>query len=216
VIAFFRQTYEGTRFELSRNLVVASSDNGDEPARSPWANPWMDRGEQALFNALKPDTVEFHRPIPVMYNAYNTVIQCRSWLPDPIGGVCWFGFDNPATTPRAPLFCGITRLPDDYAIDNQHRFRRDSAAWAFRRASRLACIKWGANESDVRQRIDRWEDKAAAELPSVEQRALELWADEPDRAREVLTQYATDFCRAMTHEYWQFGDELWMQYRFRM
>ncbi len=35
-------------------------------------------------------------------------------------------------------------------------------------------------------------------------------------ARDVLTQYSSDFCRSMTHDYWEFGDELWMQYRFRM
>jgi dipeptidase len=214
VMAFFRQTYDGTRFELTRNLTVPNGEA--EPARSPHVSPWTDRSEQALFNALKPGTVEFHRPIPVMYNAYNVVLQCRSWLPDPIGGLCWFGFDNPGTTPRAPLFCGITALPEDFAVCNQHGFRRDSAAWAFRRASRLACIKWGDNAAEVVRRIDRSEERALAEIPAIEQRALELMARDPAGARRVLTDYSVGFCRAMTHEYWDFGDALWPQYRFRM
>ena len=48
-------------------------------------------------------------------------------------------------------------------------------------------------------------------------RMAELHAQEsPERAREFLTEYSMTFCRSMTHEYWEFGDELWMQSRFRM
>jgi dipeptidase len=215
VMAFFRQTYEGHEFELTQNLTVANGDDS-APAVSPHVSPWMDRTEQALFNTLKPDSITYHRPIPVMYNAYNVILQCRGWLPDPIGGLCWFGFDNPAITPRAPIFCGVTELPPDFAICNQHRFRMDSAAWSFRRAARLASIKWGDHRAEAARRIDRFEEKALRELPLVEQRALEQFETDPAAARAVLTDYSNDFCRAMTHEYRVFGDELWMSYRFRM
>ncbi|MBK8979146.1 MAG: C69 family dipeptidase [Planctomycetes bacterium] len=214
VMAFFRQTYQGHRFELTQNLMVA---NGDGHANvSPHVSPWLDRSEQALLNTLRPGAVEFFRPIPVMYNAYNTIIQCRGWLPDPIGGVCWLGFDNPAITPRAPIYCGVTELPPDYAVCDQHRFRMDSAAWAFRRVARLASIKWGDHAAETSARIDRYEQRALADMPEVERRALELWETDRAAARAVLTDYSDRFCRAMTHDYREFGDALWMSYRFRM
>ena len=68
----------------------------------------------------------------------------------------------------------------------------------------------------MEKRLARWEEKAFAELPGVERKALELHRENPEKARRFLTDYSLSFCRAMTHDYWQFGDELWMQHRFRM
>jgi len=179
-----------------------------------WAHPWLSRDMQAMLNFLRPGTVAFHRPVAVMFNAYHTVIQCRSWLPDPIGGICWLGFDNPAATPLGPVFAGVTDLPADFKVDNHKKFRTDSASWAFRRASRLACIRWGENKKLVERKILAVENKALAELPTVEKKALDLYDQDPAAARAFLTRYTQGFLDAMTHQYWRFGDELWMEYLY--
>lgn len=180
------------------------------------AHPWMSRDMQTLFNRLKPGVVTFHRPIAVMFNAYHTVIQCREWLPDSVGGICWLGFDNPATTPRVPIFAGVKDLPADFKVDNHKKYRTDSASWAFRRASRLACIRWGSNKEKVQKKILELEARALEDLPFVEKRFLELFEKNPKKAQEFLTQYTISFCRSMTHEYWQLGDELWMEYLYHL
>lgn len=215
----FRETYEGSQFALNRNLLVEKSkpeEEGAEPEMevSIYAHPWLPRKHQALFNQLKPDSVVFHRPIAVMFNAYHTVIQCRSWLPDAIGGICWLGFDNPATSPRAPIFAGVTDLPDDFKVDNHKKFRTDSASWAFRRVSRLACIRWGQNRERLQEKIVELEEQALKDLPSIEERAFELYKEDPAAAKAFLTRYTNTFCRSMTHQFWQLGDELWMDYLY--
>ena len=77
---------------------------------SPRANPWMRTDEVQLFNALQKGAVTANRNVAVPQCAYSTVIQLRDWLPDAVGGVCWFGMDNPGQSPRVPIFCGTTCL----------------------------------------------------------------------------------------------------------
>jgi len=199
------------------DLAEESMGQGNGAARMEvchWAHPWLSRDQQSLFNTLKPGTITFHRPIAVMFNAYHTVIQCRHWLPDPVGGICWLGFDNPATSPRAPIFAGVTDLPADFKIDNHKKYRTDSASWAFRRASRLATIRWGKNKARLEEKIIALEKQALADLPDLERRAAELLEKDPAAARDYLTRYTMSFCRAMTHQFWELGDELWMDYLY--
>ena len=126
----------------------------------------------------------------------------------------WLGFDNPATTPKVPIFAGVKDLPADFKIDNHKKYRTDSASWAFRRASRLACIRWGKTKERMQKKILELEEKALEDLSFVEERAKILFEKDPEKAREYLTQYTIDFCRAATHAYWQLGDELWMEYLY--
>lgn len=83
------------------------------------------------------------RNIAVPQCAYSTVIQLRNWLPDAVGGVVWFSMDNPGQSPRVPVFCGITDFPAMYKICGNHRYRDDAALWHYRRANKLAAVRWG-------------------------------------------------------------------------
>jgi dipeptidase len=139
VIDWFRDTYDNTIYDKVRNLIVTSKTN--EEIISPIASPWISPELAALINILKPESVPRVYVIPNKSCSYSTVIQLRSWLPDPIGGIVWFGFDNPAHGARMPLYCGITRVPPDFEVSGQHGFTMVSASWAFRRVSRLAGVK---------------------------------------------------------------------------
>lgn len=228
VFDFFRATYEGTAYSLNHNLLVEKKKEkpkdgeaeGEEQEKEMevciYAHPWMPRSQQEMFNNLKPDTITFHRPIAVMFNSYHTVIQCREWLPDAVGGICWLGYENPAVTPRVPIFCGVKDLPPDYKIDSHKRYRTDSASWAYRRATRLACIRWGKNKVMMQDKAKEIEKQVLSDLPDIERRALELMAEDPNAAREYLTRYTMDMCRSVTHRYWQLGDKLWMDYLYRL
>ena len=203
VMAMYRECYAGSEYDTVKNL------RGDNGRLSQMINPWMPRGMSQLLNQLKPDSVSSKRFIAINGCAYYTVIQARDWLPDPIGGITWLGFDNPAHGPHIPVFSGVTELPDDFDIGNQKRFRTDSAAWAVRRASRLAQQQWGRNAKAIDDIIQKFEDQAFDELPAVEKAALELMKDDPEKAKQFLTTYTNNFCRTVIDGYWKLGDELW-------
>jgi dipeptidase len=224
VMRFYRETYEGTEFDMTRNLMVPNparrgpdTEHLPEMIRSPVVNNWSMHGDMAaLLNTLKPGVVEPVRAIAIARCAYSQIIQARDWLPPEIGTVAWFSFDNPGQSPRIPIWAGVTELPPSFAIDCQHSYRTDSACWWYRRANRLAMIKWGWARESMESAVMAFEDQAFAETPLMEARALELTRAEggTDAAshRDFLTRYTNNFARATMLRWWELGDYYFSQF----
>ncbi len=232
VLAIYRDPYEGTDLDMTKNLLVRRPQPrpkpGETPAaapaepqmiKSPAASAWMSRDLINLVNGLSPATdtprVVPARTIPISGCAYATVLQVRGWLPPSVGAICWFAFDNPAMSARIPIFAGTTELPPGFEICGQHRFRLDSAAWAFRRANRLATLKWGQTRKTVEATVAEFEDKAFADLPLLEKKVQEILASKtPDKeaftVEAYLTKYTNDMARSAVQRYLELGDKFWM------
>jgi dipeptidase len=224
VMKYYRETYEGTELDMTKNMMVpeyrrprrGEEEKEEEPkiVKSPLANPWMSWHMMNLLNTLKPGTVERQRTIAISACSYSQIIQCRDWLPPEIGGIAWFSLDNPGQSPRIPIFAGVLHLPKSFEIGGQHRFRTDSAIWHFRRANRLATVRWGDAREHIENAVGEFEDKAFTELPFVEKKALELYKSEESdeehkKCREYLTKYTNDFARAAMNKWWELGDLFW-------
>lgn len=163
VMALFRSTFEGTDFDMTRNILLDYPARGDQPARteiSPVANPWLTTTLRNTLNRLAPGTVEFRRTVAVAWCAYSHVIQLRNWLPDEVGGVCWLSLDNPGQSPRIPVFCGTTRLPAAYEVCGQLQYAPECALWQFRRANKLATVAWQSTKEGFNENILRIEEMA--------------------------------------------------------
>jgi len=233
VMAYYRQTYEGTEFDATKNLLVEpmrrrgdTGPQGTGKVVSPDANPFMGSDARNLYNALQPGVVEAQRTIAISGCSYSQIIQCRDWLPDEIGGVAWFSFDNPGASPRIPVFAGTLELPASFEICAQKRFRTDAAAWQFRRANRLAEIRWGYTRGYIEAAVMEFEDRAFNELPSIEKIAVEMYNKEKGMAPEMdengnpmapeyqkfITRYTNDFARAAMSRWWELGDTFWTMF----
>jgi dipeptidase len=208
VLEIFRDTYQGTPFDMTRNLnTVNQSGSGRLSAvKSPVASPFLNRDWLSLLGVARERTICCSRA------TYLQVTQSRSWLPDAVGGVVWLGYDNPAATPHTPFYCGITRMPDSYMVDGRERFRRDCAWWAFRRVSQLAQLRWQDMRGDVEKVWKEIESAAFAEQIRIEQAALDLLNSDPDKAAEFLTETCIRIARDAVDRYWLLGDELWSRY----
>jgi dipeptidase len=224
VLRYYRETYEGTEFDMTKNLMVAgpgraTNGDGDEPemVKSPVVNNWSILGDMAeLLNTLKPGTVEPQRTIAIARCSYSQIVQARDWLPPEIGTIAWFSFDNPGQSPRIPIWAGVTELPESFKIGCQKSYRTDSACWWFRRANRLAMIKWGWARDYMEGAVQEYEDRAFAEVPLIEQMALDLMrgeaSDAPMAYREFLTRYTDGFARATMQRWWELGDFFWAEF----
>ncbi|MCX6225011.1 MAG: C69 family dipeptidase, partial [Bacteroidia bacterium] len=238
VMAYYRNTYEGTDLDATKNMLVPKSSFGrrggaeaqpvttPELVKSALASPFMSRDLIMLVNTLKPGTIEAQRTIAISGCSYSNVIQCRDWLPDDIGGVAWFSFDNPACSPRIPIYAGTLSLPESFEICGQKKFRSDAAIWNFRETNRLAELKWERTRSIVDDAVRTFEDKAFAELPLMDKMAVELMkADKgkepekdqrgnikPAKYREFMTQYTNDFARATMTKWVELKGQLWTMY----
>ncbi len=224
VLAYYRETYEGTEFDMTKNLIVPrrlrrgqTAGEQLEMVKSPVVNPWSITSDMGhLLNTIKPGTVETVRTIAVARCSYSQVIQARDWLPPEIGTVAWFSFDNPGQSPRIPIWAGVTELPESFKVGCQKRYRTDSACWWFRRANRLAMIKWGWARQYIEGAVREYENQAFDEVPLIEQKALELMqtanGEDSMTFREFLTRYTHNFSRATMQQWWELGDFFWAEY----
>ncbi|MGE5420219.1 MAG: dipeptidase [Chloroflexota bacterium] len=216
VMKFFRETYEGTQWDMTKNLTVTVKEkdkDGNEvekKVKSPIASNWMSTDMRNIINELKPGTAERQRTIAIAGCSYSHVIQCRSWLPDEIGGIAWFAFDNPGESPRFPIFAGATSLPSSFSICGQQRYRTDAAIWSFREANRLATVNWSKAKPIIEPAIEEFENKAFEELPLVEQKATDLIkAGRNDEAVKYLTSYTNSFAGAAMSRWEEIKATLW-------
>ncbi len=216
VMALLGEYYDGTTWSNIGNLKVTKKNeatNVMDSVISPAANPWLTADMAAMLNALKPGTTARNRLVAVPQCSYSHVIQLRSWLPDAVGGVAWMSFDNPAQSPRFPIFSGTTTLPASFAICGQKSHREDAAIWAFRRANKLATVRWGLTKEEMNNSIRHFEDKGQNELPYVETRYKALQSSKGETAaREFLTGYTADFVGAEMHRWQEMADEFWKMF----
>ncbi len=219
VMKFFRETYEGTQWDMTKNLMVtvkkkdASGNEVEEKVKSPMASNWMNADWRNLINELKPGTIERQRTIAITGCSYSHVIQCRSWLPDEVGAVAWFSFDNPGQSPRIPIFSGVLRLPQSFNICGQQRYRTDAAIWAFRETNRLATVNWSKNRELIENAVKELEDKAIAELPLVENRVKELVSEgKHEEAGKYVTSYTESFAGLAMTRWQEMKVTLWGMY----
>ena len=203
VTAMFRETYEGTDFDLVRNVRMATPAFRDHPADtviSPVANPWLTTTMRNTLNTIAPGTIDFKRTVAVAWCAYSHVTQLRSWLPDGIGGICWLSLDNPAQSPRVPVFCGTTVMPEDYWTCGQKQYAEDCALWRFRRANKLATLAWQSTKEGFNKEVLRMEDLAFEGLPSC------------DAPAAVLNAYTAYIYEEGIRSWKKLEDRYWLQF----
>lgn len=92
-----RDHYDGTPLDMTKDL-------GAGPYHAP-----------VRFRPLtfELDGVKYgnERPVGTQQTAWSFVAQCRADMPDPVGGVLWFGTDDANTTVYMPFYCSMTEVP---------------------------------------------------------------------------------------------------------
>lgn len=204
LLEIFRDTYEDTPYDMTRRLTVANREG--QVVKSPLANPFMSADYRELLG------VDRERTIASATATYVQITQSRSWLPDPIGGLVWLGYDNPATTPHLPFYIGITQMPESYMVDGRRAYREDCAWWAFRRATKLSYFRYQEMRGVLEAVWRPIEEEAFARQAEIEAEALALYEEDPARAEAFLTRYTHELANATVERYWRLGDELWTRF----
>ncbi|MDR2472925.1 MAG: C69 family dipeptidase [Tannerella sp.] len=216
VLKFFRATYEGTTYDMTKNLLIkrkkADSDEY-ETVRSPYASPWPTRDLTATYNYHKDSTINWVRNIAVPQCSYAHVIQIRGYLPDEIACVAYFANDNPGQSPRIPVYAKILRTPQSMLFSGHKYYEPEAFAWRMRRANKLASIRWQELRSKIETPRDSLENKMFAEQHRIENEALKIFREHGDVAgREYLTRYLED-CVKDTETIWQsIENDLWFSF----
>jgi len=207
----FKDYYEGTPFNFVKD-ITDTTDEGKTKI-SPLANPFMPYGMNKIFKINGGWGWRGERTIARWYTMYATLIQCRDWLPDEIGGVAWIAMDNVASSIYVPVYCCVTDLPETYKTPGRTKgFTRESAWWAFNRLGTLTAQRWG----DMRKDLDAvWipmQNDFFANQKLIEAEALELFDKSPKKTVKYLTKYSDEAGNKVVNKAWELGDFLWTKY----
>jgi len=154
------------------------------------------------------------RTIARWYTMYATIIQCRDWLPDEIGGVVWLAQDNVATSIYVPIYCSVTDLPQSYKTPGRvNGYTRESAWWAFNRMGTLAAQRWGDMRHDVYAVWNPMQKELFDNQQKIEEEALNLYKKKnPKKTIHYLNKYSNKQANKVVDEAWNLGDFLWTKY----
>jgi len=198
VFDLMRDHYEGTDYDMTKGV-----DAG------PYGTPYRWRPMHWTI-----DSVEYawERAISTQQTGFSYVSQSRDYLPDPIGGVFWYGVDDTWFTCYTPLYCGINDVPPSYTIGSLQEFSRESAWWVFNFVSNFCNLKYVHMIEDIQAVQADLEGNFMALQPAVEKTALELY----DTDQALLTRYLTDYSimqAELVVEKWRaLGDHLIVKY----
>jgi len=211
LVSIFKDYYEGTPFNFVKDITV--TDDSGKTVLSPLANPFMPYDMNKVFRINGGWGWLGERTIARWYTMYATIIQCRDWLPDEIGGVVWLAQDNVASSIYIPVYCSVSDLPVSYKTPGRpNGYSTESAWWAFNRLGTLTAQRWG----DMRHDVDAVWDPMQAEMfgnqAEIEKEALKIYKENPEKARAFLTEYSNKWGKKVVKEAWMLGDYLWTKY----
>ena len=198
VMALMRDHYEGTDFDMTKGL-----DAGPFKTPNRWRPiSWEVDGKQ----------YSWERPISTQQTGFSFVSQSRSWLPDAIGGVYWYGLDDTFTSVYVPLYAGIDRVPPSFTRGSLDQFSWDSAWWVFNFVANIANLKYSYMIKDIQAVQSELEGRFLAMQPVVEKAALELADSDPTLMKEYLTQYSVSAGEEVVQRWKELGEFLLTKY----
>ena len=195
-----RDHFEDTPFEMTK-------EEGAGPFKSPYRYRAM---------RFKIDGEEYvnERAIATQQTGLSLVAQMRSFRPDPIGGILWFGVDDANTAVYTPMYCGITEIPECYRVGNGDMltFSWTSAFWIHNWVANQAYNRYEPMIGDIRKVQNKLEDSYAANLSQIDAKALELYNNNPAEALTYLNQYSVEQANQATAEWKSLGEYLLVKF----
>jgi len=182
---------------LQETELDMSKDIGAGPYGLPyrWRPLTWQHDEKGYFN---------ERVTVTQQTGFSFIAQMRSWLPDHIGGIFWFGVDDAGSTVYVPFYCGITEVPETYAEGNGDilEYSDNAAFWVFNRVAHFKYLFYNRVMPDILKVQNELENKFAAYTPAIDVAAMKLFETDPMLARQFITDYSTSMAN-MTVEKWK-------------
>jgi dipeptidase len=181
VMGMMRDHFEGTELDMTKDL-------GTGPYQLPYR--WRPL-------TWEVDSVEYcnERAVSTQQTGFSFVAQSRSFMPDPIGGILWFGLDDTYSTCYVPMYCGINKVPETFAVGNGDllTYSETSAFWTFNMVSNLAYLRYNSMIKDVIKVQQELEGHFFENVPAIDMAALSLWNNgKKELALDFVTNYSVN------------------------
>ena len=180
VMEMMRDHYENTPMDMTQDPGAGAFHNGIRWRPLTWK--------------VEKETYFNERAISTQQTGFSFVTQSRNWLPDPIGGILWFGVDDAYSTVYTPMYCGITDVPYAFAVGNgsMMEFTTDAGFWVFNQVSNLAYTRANLINPEIREKQKMMESSYVAEVTQIDKVATGLHENDPKSARKFITGYSVN------------------------
>ena len=195
-----RDHYEGTPIDMTVGA-------GSGPFGSPFRSSPL---------TYKVDGVEyFHeRPIATQQTGFTFVAQMRSWLPDPIGGILWFGVDDASMGMYVPLYCGINAVPKcfDEKTGNMFDFSWKSAFWVNNWVASMVYNRYSELMPELKEQQKKWDDFFTESVKRTDATAVDMYRKSSTAVTSMLTDYSVSQAENVTEAWRKMGERFMVKY----
>ncbi|MFA6924514.1 MAG: C69 family dipeptidase [Bacteroidales bacterium] len=178
VMELMRDHFENTLLEFSKDI-------GAGPYECPYR--WRPM-------SWKIDSVKYfnERSISTQQTGFYYITQARGWLPDPIGGINWFGVDDAYCSVFTPMYCGITKVPESLREGNgsMMEFSETSAFWLYNQVSNFVYTRYKDMIPELKKVQAELENKYIDNTANVDKEASKFYKTNKAEAIKYLTNYS--------------------------
>lgn len=194
-----RDHFEGTPFEMT-------SDVGAGPNHVPYR--W-----RPMEYEVDGKTYTNERAIATQQTGWSFVSQSRADLPDPVGGVLWFGTDDTNTTVYMPFYCSMTEIPAQLAEGDVNTFSFDSNFWMTNWVANQAYNRYDLMIPDIRKVQGALEEKYQSTRAEREKELVAILESGDDKAfRQSVNREGKDIAKEATDAYRDLGIYLFVKF----
>ncbi|MCD4772983.1 MAG: C69 family dipeptidase [Bacteroidales bacterium] len=195
VMDLIRDHYEGTDFDMTKGIDAGPFGSPSRWGPLSWEN-----------DSLK---YSWERPISIFNSAFSYIAQLRSWLPNELGGIAWFGVDDTFFSCYFPVYCGVTEISEPFTKGDIRNFSWESAWWTFNFVSNFSNLKYSYMKKDIQKVQHKLESKFISDQDSITEIALNL--NEEERIK-FLTEYSCNQGKLAHKEWVELAEFLIMKY----
>jgi dipeptidase len=201
VMQLMRDHFEGTKMDMNHDI-------GAGPFDCPY------RWRPMYWSTDSVNYFVNERAVSTQQTGFVFVAQSRSWLPDPIGGIFWFGVDDTYSTVFNPMYCGILKVPHSYAEGNGSmvEYSPTSAFWTFNFVANWAYSRYDYMIKDIQKVQRELELGYIDETAKIDKEALALYKTNKTGARTYLTNYSVKTGDATVARWKKLGEYLLVKY----
>lgn len=154
------------------------------------------------------------RAIATQQTGFWLLGQARSWLPDEIGGIIWFGVDDAATSCLTPIYSSGLRAPHCFAVGNGNMttYSPTAAFWLFNRVAHAAYLRYNLLAPEIQKAAADHELGSLQIIPTVDEEAMRLYKNKPEEVKEYLTKWSEKFADRMFKKWKELDEYLLVKY----
>ena len=194
-----RDHFEGTSFDMTQDVGAG-----------PYHVPYRWRPMEYEVDGKK---YCMERAIATQQTGWSFVSQSRDWLPDPVGGVLWFGTDDTNTSVYMPFYCGMTEVPSQLKPGDINTFDMDANFWMTNWVANQAYNRYDQMIPDIRKVQGALEDKFQNDRPLQEAILKGLVeAGDMDAYRKAVNTEGAEIAKDATDAYRDLAIYLFVKY----